>query len=339
MFNTQKKVFLSIVGMDPGWIVGKIAEDIKEYLEKQNIICNYGKPNEYNNEEICYHLGYAYAVPQQNAEINSVFITHIDDKFKEDMIVKFKDDFDSFICMSQEDKEFLLQLGFDKEKTFGVTLAVRNDYVRPLNLGIFSGYYKDGRKNDKWLIDFIKSEKDIHLVNFVFIGPSWNEIFPILLENNCTFEWHSTSRKTPYEYKFQQNKLEKLDYYFYMGFDGGAMGTYDAYAYGIPLLITNDGYHRDIPSIDLPVNSYDEFHERLKEIIVKQKNKIDFFNYNNVENYVIKLFKIWNNIEIDNGNNLNVKGLVTNKQNNYFKISFRRFLGNFKRKLFKIYSK
>ena len=63
--------------------------------------------------------------------------------------------------MSQEDREFLLQLGFDKEKTFGLALPVRNDYVRPLNLGIFSAYYKDGRKNEKWLLDFIKSEKNI----------------------------------------------------------------------------------------------------------------------------------------------------------------------------------
>ncbi|NQY54834.1 MAG: hypothetical protein HRT42_14840 [Campylobacteraceae bacterium] len=335
MFNSNKKVFLSIAGMDPGWIVGKIAEDIKAYLEKENIVCRYGKPGEYNDEEICYHLGYAYATPQKNAEINSIFITHIDDKFKENMIVGFKDDFDSFICMSQEDKEFLLQLGFDKNKTFGVTLPVRNDYVRPLNLGIFSGYYKDGRKNDKWLIDFIKSEKNIYLVNFVFIGPSWNDIFPILLKNDCTFEWHTTSRQTPYEYKFQQDKLSKLDYYFYMGFDGGAMGSYDAYAYGVPLLIANDGFHRDIPGIDLPVNDYNEFQKELKKIITKQKNKIDFFNNNNVENYVIKLFKIWNNLDIDNTNDLNVENLMSKKQNNYFGFTLRRLMGSIKRKFLK----
>jgi hypothetical protein len=298
-------------------------------------VCRYGKPDEYDNEQICYHLGYAYAVPQKNAEVNSIFITHIDDKFKENMIVDFKDDFDSFICMSQEDKEFLLQLGFDKEKTFGVTLPTRNDYVRPLSIGIFSGYYKDGRKNDKWLIDFIKREENMHLVNLIFIGPSWNEIISILVENNCTFEWHSTSRKTPYEYKFQQDKLSKLDYYLYMGFDGGAMGSYDAYAYGIPLLIANDGYHRDIPNIDLPINNYEEFQNELNNIILKQKDKINFFKDNNIDKYVDRLYKIWNNIEIDNSNNLNIENLIDKKRNYYFGFTLRRFAGSIKRRFLK----
>jgi hypothetical protein len=323
-------IFLSIAGMDPGWIVGKIANDIEGYFVKKGVTCRVGAPNDYKNEDICYHLGYSYAVPQKKARINSVFITHIDDKLKEKMVVSMRNTFDSFICMSKEDEDFLIQLGFGENKVFGLTLPIRNDYIRPISLGIFSGYYKDGRKNDKWLLDFIREEKDIHLVNLVFIGPRWSEILATLSGYNCTFEWHSTSRKTPFEYKFQQEKLSKLDYYFYMGFDGGAMGSYDAYANGVPLFISDNGYHKEIPTIEKPFQTFDEFNNIFSKIILEQKKKIIFFKENSIDNYCNNLNLIWAGEYVSVKSKSEDKTLVKKRRGYYLSISIKRTLSRIK---------
>jgi hypothetical protein len=142
----KDRVYLSIAGVSADWIIGTIGKDIKRVLENEGIACDFGPPEEYDDQEVCYHLGYAYAKPFNKARVNSVFITHIDDKIKEISIVGMKSNFDSFICLSAEDESFLIGLGIPSKKVFGVTLPVRNNYIRPLSLGIFSSYYKDGRK-------------------------------------------------------------------------------------------------------------------------------------------------------------------------------------------------
>ncbi len=329
-----KSVYISVAGMDLGWIIGKIANDIKEELEKNGILCRIGKPDDYLNEDLCFHMGWAYAKPEKRAKTNSLFITHIDDKFKENLVVSLKNKFDSYIAMSPEDATFLIQLGFDKSKTFGFCLPVRNTYVRPLNLGIFSGCYKDGRKNESWVIDFCKENKNSYLLNFVLIGPGWGNFVNELEKLNCSFEWHNASRVLPYEYQFQQMKLKNMDYYFYVGMDGGAMGSYDGYAYGNRLLITDDGFHKGIPNIDFSFATYDEFYSQLDVISKKQQQKIVFFKENTPENYVKKILAVWNGGPISI-KTLDNEDIASKRRANYFPFSFRRLLGSIKRKFLK----
>ncbi|WP_282125710.1 hypothetical protein [Marinifilum flexuosum] len=334
-FNTKTSFFISIAGMDPGWIVGKIAEDIKKGIESRGFLCNYGSPNEYQGEDVCYHMGWAYAKPQESAKVNSVFVTHIDDRFKESLIYSMRDKFDSFICMSYEDKCFLEELGFDKSKVFGFSLPVRNDYIAPLSIGIFSAYYKDGRKNERWLLEYCKNNSNCSLVNFVFIGPDWSDYVKQLSKFNCSFEWHNTSRQLPFEYKFQQNKLSTLDYYFYMGMDGGAMGTYDAYAYGIPLVITDDGFHKTIPHVEFSFETYDDFEKSLNNIISRQSDKYEFFANYSPDKYVGKILEVWENGKDSNIDNIICENVLEKRRANYFSPTIRRFLGSIKRKLYK----
>ena len=332
-FNKSTSFYLSLAGMDPGWIVGKIAEDFKREIESLGYTCNFGAPKDYNNEDVCYHMGWAYAKPEKNAKYNSIFITHIDDKFKENLLVSLRDKFDSFICMSSEDQCFLYELGFDKSKVFGLNLPVRNDYVRPLSFGIFSAFYLDGRKNDSWLIKYFKNNENYSLVNFVFIGPNWNFFIEGLSDFDCSFEWHSTSRLLPYEYKFQQDKLSKLDYYFYLGMDGGAMGTYDAFSYGVPLLISDNSFHKDIPNVEYTFATYLEFEVHLNSIINKYKSRLEFIVSNSPKLYVEKVLGFWQN-KVDN-NYVNKEYMTYEvkrmRQDNYFPFSIRRALGAIKR--------
>ena len=332
----NKSVYLSIAGVDPGWIIGKISDDIENYLHSKGIICRSGFPQNYQGEEICYHLGYAYAKPESKAEVNSVFITHIDDTLKEKLLLSIKNSFDTFVCMSENDRQYLIELGLDPKKVFGLKLPVRNDYVKPISLGIFSSCYKDGRKNEEWLLAFAKVNVDALLLNFVFIGSYWGEFLNMFAKTNCSFEWHNANQKLPYEYKFQQDKLSHLDYYFYLGFDGGAMGSYDAYAYGNKLILINESYHIDIPKVDYPITTYADFEDVVTRICNDQREKINFFKDNSVEHYVENLMKIWSN-QTNNSTDAAIESnhILDQRRSHYNRITLRRVLGMFKRKVYK----
>lgn len=290
--KNNNSVFINTTGCN-NWILRIIADDIVRELNNNGIVCRAGKREEYQGEAIVHHMWWRIASPIEEARINSVFITHTDDVLKEKDLIAIKDSFDYFIPMSTEDEFFLVGLGFDENKVHGLTLPVRNTFVRPLSIGIFSSCYPDYRKNEKWLLDFCKKTPDAQLINFVFIGSGWQSFVKQLEDCGCTFEWHNVSRGLPYEYLFQQLKLQNLDYYLYMGMDGGAMGTYDAYAMNVPLFVSDDGYHKDIPDLDIKFENKEQFEREMCKIVAKQKRRISFFTQNNVKKYVSNLFSVW----------------------------------------------
>lgn len=322
----MKSIFINNNRVAGDWIIAKIAEDIKREAESSGYLCRMGGYADYQEEDICYHIYYNLAIPFKSAKHNSVFITHTDDCLKERELLRIKDDFDSFICMSPEDAQFLIELGFDKAKVFGMALPVRNNYVRPVSIGIFSACYPDGRKNEQWLIDFCRLYPEARLLNFVFIGAGWEKVLQKLQENGCSFEWHNVSRKLPYEYQFQQNKLSGLDYYIYMGMDGGAMGTYDAYAMGIPLCVTYDGFHKSIPFIDYTFDDFDGFLEQMFNVVEKQKKRFDFFNDHSIANYVSWIINVWNGGVIGEISDcdkhcISYDSVVSKRRKQYYKIT------------------
>ena len=132
-----------------------------------------------------------------------------------------------------------------------------------------------------WSVYFWKGYKfhlrkgyDLKNIIFVFIGNGWGSFVNKLEENDLSFEWHRTSSNVHSEYLYQQNKLESLDSYFYLGFDGGAMGTYDAYFRGIKLMVAEGSYHDDIPDGENRIKNYNDFKNSLNNIIKAHQNKI-----------------------------------------------------------------
>lgn len=286
----NKSLFICYSGED--WILKILADDIYNGAQKLGIKCNRGSLEEYGGEDICYHMWWRYAVPIESAKVNAIFITHTDDAFKEKELLSIRDKYDFYIPMSPEDERFMIELGFDRNKVFGINLPVRNNYVRPLSIGIFSRCYSDKRKNEQWLLDYCKTHPNSKYVNFVFIGQGWGEFVEELSTYGCSFHWINISRKMPYEYIYQQLELSRLDYYLYMGMDGGAMGAYDAYAMGVKLCVSDDGYHKGIPDMEYSFNNKEEFEKQLDRIINQQVARIQFFSNNTVENYVSKLLDI-----------------------------------------------
>lgn len=319
------------IGGASSWILSYISNDIVQELNKRGLFVRSGEFSDYRGESVAFQMWWRLAQPYPDADHNSVFVTHTDDKTKEADLIRMKNKFDSYICMSEEDAKFLIELGFDSKKVHGLTLPIRNTFIRPISIGIFSNCYPDNRKNEKWLLEYCKDHKDSQLVNFVFLGNGWENVCIELAKYNCSFEWHYASRSLPGEYFFQQLKLSNLDYYLYMGMDGGAMGTYDAYAMGTSLCVSDDGYHKDIPNIERSFETKEELFDHLNEICSKQRIKLDFFTSHSIEHYVDKLLTIWNG----EANSLTKKSKVLKPKNftsivdkrrfNYFPLTFERW--------------
>lgn len=321
------KIFINMYQYSNDWIMGKIACDIMETSLSLGYECRCGKFEDYQGEEVVYHLAYHQAVPLPNAKHNSVFYTHMNDILNEKNFVGMKDQFDSFICMSPEDAEYLIGLGFDSKKVYGMTLPVRNTYIKPISIGIFSACYPDGRKNESWLIEYCKKTKEAQLVNWVFVGPGWGRVVNELESVNCSSEWHNVSRKMPYEYQFQQNQLANLNYYIYMGMDGGAMGTYDAYAQDVPLCVTFDGFHKSIPDLDYCFDNKATFFEQLDIIVEKHARRLEFFKTHTAENYVKWILDVWqgkltNKISDYDKECLSYPNVLEKKREQYYTINF-----------------
>lgn len=289
----MKRIFICNYGYSSNWIMGKIADDIQTEAMKKGYVCNQGDYKDYAGEEICYHLNHHVATPFKGAEHNSVFYTHLNDSLQEKAFYQARDLFDSYICMSPEDAQYLIELGFPKERVHGRILAIRNTYIKPLSIGIFSRCYPDGRKNEKWLLDYCATHEEAKNVNFVFLGDGWGNTVNELNRMNCSYEWHNASRHLPFEYQFQQNKLASLDYYIYMGMDGGAMGTYDAYAQNVPLCVTFDGFHKAIPYLDNVFDNENTFCEQLDIIVKRHCQRLNFFKNNTATLYFEWLFGVW----------------------------------------------
>lgn len=317
--NKYNTVFIEQVSQN--WILNILGDDIFRGFQKLGYKCTKGRYFEYNGEDISFHMWWRNAFPHKKAKINCVFITHTDSQIKEDNLIRIKDEYDYYFCMSPEDAQFLVELGYDRSKVYGLNLPTRNTYIRPITIGIFSRCYPDKRKNEEWLFNFCKNNKSSQLADFVFIGEGWGDFVNRIEELGCSFQWHNVSRNMPYEYMYQQLKLTGLDYYIYMGMDGGAMGSYDAYAMGTTLCISDDGYHKGIPDIEYSFSSEEEFVKQLDTIVEKQKRKLEFFINNSAENYVKKLSYIIENHnypEEDRVSPLNYS-VVEKRKQNYFK--------------------
>lgn len=315
---------------NPSWILGALANDIYDGFKALGYTCRKGPFKNYQGEDVSIQMWWMDAIPHKEAKVNAVFVTHTDDKYKEKILVSLKDKFDIFLCMSPEDAKFLEELGFDNTKVFGINLPVRNTYVRPLTVGVFSKCYPDKRKNEEWLFDYCIKFQNSKNVIFVFVGDGWGKFVGRLADIGCSYEWINISPTMPHEYMYQQLKLSNLDYYIYMGMDGGAMGSYDAYAMGASLCITDDGFHKGIPDVDYKFLDEEGFHTKLNAILEKHARKLDFFKENDREHYAQKVAYVIENGTYPTGDNFKFDYSVKEKRrDNYFDRGIRYGLRQF----------
>jgi hypothetical protein len=314
-----------------GWIIERLMRDIAQEMNSRNIKVTIGGIEQYNGEQVLFNSRYDHVFYKSNAKINSVFVTHIDDKLKElDIRVRLKK-YNSLVCMSKNDEDYLCALDIDPAKIIGIDLPMREAVLEPLKLSLFTACYPDGRKNEKWLHEyFVNNPAYINSCVLQFMGQDWEYFLLDLKKLNCNYEYYRYRRDLPNEYERYKNILKDSSYLLYMGFDGGAMCAYDALSTGVPSILPNMSYHRGLEINSTQFNDKNSFFMCLDKVFEKHISIQEVIDSRKISVYVDELIGHWSDILNNNMNNKlanssEVKSkILESHRNHYHKIDVIR---------------
>jgi hypothetical protein len=334
-----------------GWIIEKLMRDIADNLTLRGLRVRIGKLENYQGEDVVFHSRYLYATSVEGAKLNSLFVTHIDDRFKEIEISGEFEKFNSFVCCSQQDAEFLKGLGCSQSKILGNNLPHRGGNLRPNKIAIFSERYEDGRKNEDWLLEYFENAEPCARKGIVLclLGYNWEGYCIKLAELGVSFELYRYDRSLQGEYDIQKEILVGMDYLIYTGFDGGAMCIYDGIMAGVKLIIADNSYHKGLGICAQLFKNKREFFMCLDELVESFQHRVNLWQERSVDTYVNNLLSHWEyaiineniaiNIDTTMDPEPNTKLQVVDELNffrsHYKQISFRRFASSMYRLLLK----
>jgi hypothetical protein len=281
-----------------GWIIERLMRDIADELSRRNIATRLGKGNAYQQEDVIFNSRYLSALSDPRARVNSLFITHVDDKSKELDLKSSFNRFNSFVCLSPQDAEFVNALKGDAGGVVGIELPTREENVRPVRLAMFSARYDDGRKNEQWLLDYFRDRTPTERARFTlcFLGWGWESFCASLAELDVSYEIYRYSRFAPGEYGMYKNVLPGCDALLYLGFDGGAMSVYDGISANIPVIASNISYHRGLGE---GVSLFDDeagFHRELARLLKNVGGRADALSGRSIAAYTTRLLAHWNGV-------------------------------------------
>jgi hypothetical protein len=284
--------------IDQGWIIERIMRDINAELNARSISSKIGLGVNYNGEDVIFNSRFLTSTSDCRARVNSLFVTHIDDKSKELHFKSISSGFNSFVCMSPHDAHFVAALLGSNLSVCGIDLPSRNLYIRPMRLAIFSACYEDHRKNEQWIIDYFQDRPADYRRNFIFcfLGLGWENFCGRLSVLDMNYEIYRFSRDTPGEYDFYKEILSSMDTLLYLGFDGGAMSIYDALSAGIPVLVPNISYHRGLNDSVTLFDDKSGFFREMDRLNFDRVGLLDSLRARSLSSYVDRLLCHWNSV-------------------------------------------
>jgi hypothetical protein len=331
-----KSVYI-VESIDQGWIIERLMRDIAAELNSRGIKTKIGSSERYSGEDVIFNSRFLVSISDPKAKINSLFITHVDDSLKELQLKLSLKNFNSFVCMSPQDADFLVALKGGRHGVAGIYLPPRDLRVRPMRLATFSACYEDGRKNEQWISDYFKSKSLDYRQSFVFcfMGWGWEKFCASLSELEMNYEIYRYSRFTPGEYDRYKEVLTTMDTLIYLGFDGGAMSVYDGINAGIDVIASNISYHRDLGASVRLFDDREGFFRELDQLYLKMSRLQDNLRRRSVVAYTDNLIAHWTSLlkpENSSGVNLIAEQNITCAENyalnmvrsNYKKLSFER---------------
>ena len=295
--NKIKSVFI-VEPANQGWIIERLMSDISFELIKLGVSVGIGVSEKYNGQDVIFNSRFLTPFNHIDAKINSLFITHIDDKIKEFELKSVLGKFNSFVCMSTQDADFVSSIKLSRIGVVGIDLPPRDLNVRPIRLALFSACYKDGRKNEQWIFEHFKNKSNDYRQSFTFcfLGLGWESFCSCLADLDMNYEIYRYSRATPGEYDFYKEVLAGVDSLIYMGVDGGAMSVYDAVNAGIGVIAPNISYHRGLGETVSLFNDQSEFFVQLDRLQHRHKHSREMLQGRSVASYVRNLLAHWNSV-------------------------------------------
>ena len=229
-----------------GWIIERLMRDLAQELSERGVATRIGPASSYAEEDVIYNSRYLTPFYDSRARVNSMFVTHIDDRIREAELRRSFGRFNSYVCISPHDAEFVSGIRGDGAGVIGIELPPRDESVRPIKLALFTARYEDKRKNEDWLIEYFRNKTPDARQRFIlcFLGSDWERFCDRLAQIDMSFEVFRYSRELPNEYARYREVLAGCDVMLYLGFDGGAMSVYDAISVGVDVVAANASFHR-----------------------------------------------------------------------------------------------
>ena len=199
---------------------------------------------------------------------------------------------DMGVCLSSFTMRYLIKRGIPKAKLCFINPA-HDDNLNPrkIRIGIFSRIYWDGRKREQMLVEL---SHGISPNDFAFsiMGRGWNEIVSDLRKRGFQVNYIQEFSREHY-----QEMLESIDYYLYLGLDEGSMGFIDALACGVPTIVTNQGFHLDVPrGTNYLFSETKQLKRIFEQIAAPKKNRENSVKDWNWASYADKHIAMWEKV-------------------------------------------
>lgn len=281
---------------DHGWIIERLMRDIATELERLGVTARIGPRAGYEGEDVIFNSRFLIPLSDTRARVRSLFITHLDDQVKEMELRSRAPQFNSLVCLSGQEADFISGVLQDRAGVIGIDLPARDLVVAPLRLALFTARYEDHRKNEQWLLDYFMDKGREHKDNFVIclMGWGWEPFCATLSELEMNYEIYRYSRFTPGEYGMYKAVLPSMDCLAYLGFDGGAMCVYDAVAAGVDVLATDISYHRGLGDSVSLISDREDFHREMDRLHAHNLGRKAALEARSIQNYVARLLSHWN---------------------------------------------
>lgn len=279
--KTNKKLHIHITNYELGrfnGILSKFANRMYDELQKiKDIKVTLGAmPNK--DADINHAINYASYKPVKGT--NTLMVTHIDTPSKIKNLQKGMETADMGICMSDDTKNKLVNMGFD-EKKLATVLPAHDGVPRRMQVvSILTNVYPDGCKRAEMFSELAKTI-DNNQWAFRIMGSGWEEILTDLVAKGLQCDYFPT-----FDTSVHKQILDSSDYCLYFGMDEGSMGLLDAKNAGLKLIAPPIGFNIDI-GIDYPFKTQEELNTIFAEL-----------NYNEVKDwtwsgYTAEHLNIW----------------------------------------------
>lgn len=240
-------------------ILSKFARRMYDELEKTKgitvTIGNVPNPDADVNHAI------NYASYRHSSTINTLMVTHIDTPSKIANLKEGMKTADMGICMSDDTKNNLIKLGFDKDKLCTVLPAHDCEPRRFQIVSILTNVYPDGCKREEMFTELFNT-LDPNKWAFRIMGSGWSDILAPLVAKGLQVDYFAEFDKTNHK-----RILESSDYNLYFGEDEGSMGLLDAKNAGLKIIAPPVGFNIDI-GVDYPFHTQEELNDIFKKLSV-----------------------------------------------------------------------
>jgi hypothetical protein len=275
-----------------GGIIEKIAIRLNENLNEQGVFSKIiNKPT--NDVDVNHFMMYYYAEPIALVK-NTMFITHVDFDWKLESLKEKIKYVDKGICMSRMTMMRLADEGIPKKSLCYVPPG-HDSLVKPrkIKIGITSNLYNDGRKRE-WMLLELSKETWARNFQFEIYGKGWARVGEQMRCNGVEVNLYQGGEDYQKDYEEVLKAIPYFDYYLYLGLDEGSMGTLDALAAGVPLIVTTEGFHMDLNvKIDHPFLTYKEFLSILQRLFINKNNRTSAAATLSWQEYAIKHISLW----------------------------------------------